>query len=252
MSTLLSLGSLVAATACGAGHRAPATNALPSATPAATRPADAAPQGAAQQGGAQQGAPQQGGAQQGAAGVLSRFAAQKLIVFPAQGVAAADPLGWRTNAGGEKVLLASLDAGLEAALGERGLANQWVFPPAMQRAARRNPTYVTDPATIRALAPVRAVLRKPEDMLSEPFASQLRSLAGVSDARYAFIPLELRIEQTPNATTGRAVLQVAVVDARGSRVVWAGEVAGEALPSYAPGVLGSLVRRVADLVVPRT
>ncbi|HEX4932262.1 MAG TPA: hypothetical protein VFV33_03730, partial [Gemmatimonadaceae bacterium] len=97
-----------------------------------------------------------------------------------------------------------------------------------------------------------AVIRRPDDMLGEPFASQLRSLAGVSDARYAFIPLELRLEPVPDAATGRAVLQVAVVDARGARVVWAGEVAGDAHPAYAPGVLGSLVRRVADLVVPRS
>jgi len=238
VSTLLSLGSLVAAAACGGSHRAPAISAPPPASSPATVPASESTRAGVQQ--------------QAAAGILSRFAAQKLIVFPAQGVAAADPLGWRASAGGEKVLLASLDAGLEAALGERGLSSQWVFPPAMQRAARRNPTYVTDPATIRALGPVRAVIRKPEDMLSEPFASQLRSLAGVSDARYAFIPLELRLEPIPNETTVRAVLQVAVVDARGSRVVWAGEVAGDALPAYTPAALGSLVRRVADLVVPRS
>ncbi|HEX4934845.1 MAG TPA: hypothetical protein VFV33_16760, partial [Gemmatimonadaceae bacterium] len=122
VSTILSLGSLVAATACGGGRPGPVVR--PS-------PPDAAPTALAR---ADQ--------QQSAAGVLARFAAQKLIVLPAQGVLAADPLGWRTSSGGDRVLLASLDAGLEAALGERGLGSQWSFPPALQRAARRNPTYV--------------------------------------------------------------------------------------------------------------
>ena len=248
VSTLLSLGSLVAATACGGGHRSPAVGAAPQASP----PVSETPRRAPATDSVSADARPVSGVQQGGGAILSRFAAQKLIVFPAQAVAAADSLGWRASAGGDKVLLASLDAGLEVALGERGLSSQWVFPPAMQRAARRNPTYVTDPSTVRALGPVRAVIRKPDDMLSEPFATQLRSLAGVSDARYAFIPLELRLEPIPNGTTGRAVLQLAVVDARGSRVVWAGEVASDAFPAYAPGVLGSLVRRVADLVVPRS
>lgn len=184
------------------------------------------------------------------AGVLRRFAALNVIVLPTQAVATGDAMGWRASSGGERVLIAALDAGIEAAMGERALTT-WVFPSALQRAAKRNPTYVTDPSAVRALDPVRAVIRKPDDSFAEPFATQLRSLVGVSDARYALIPLELRLEPLPNGTSGRAVLQLALADARGSRVVWVGEVAGDPHPSYGPAVLASLARRVADLVVPR-
>lgn len=256
VSTLVSIASLAAAAACSGGKVAPPPTPLP-ASPDATRAderlpqRDSTPRVTAGASVPPQGTPK-GDQQATGAGLLARVAAQTLLVFPAQAVAPADPLGWRAASGGERVLLASLDAGLEAVLGERGLSHQWVFPPALQRAAKRNPTYVTDPTAVRALGPVREAAKKPDDPLPEPFASQLRSLAGVSDARYAFIPLELRLEPVPNTTTGRAVLQLAVVDARGSRVVWIGEVASDAFPSYAPAVLGSLVRRVADLVVPVT
>lgn len=252
-STLVRAGSLIPAVcfavACGAKTTPPPVTTAP--TPAtATSPAGAS-------------ATAGEGAERGAvapnAGVLRRFAALNVIVLPTQSVSSGDALGWRGASGGDRVLIPALDAGIEAALGERGLTT-WVYSSALQRAARRNPTYVTDPSAVRALEPVRAVIRKPDDSFAEPFATQLRSLAGVSDARYALIPLELRLEPIPNATTGRAVLQAttgravlqaAVVDARGSRVVWVGEVAGDAQSSYGPAVLASLARRVADLVVPR-
>lgn len=242
-STLVRAGSLIPllclAVACGGAKQTP--------QPVSTAPAPAtAPPSA---GASAIPATEQGAASPNA-GVLRRFAALNVIVLPTQSVASGDALGWRAASGGERVLIPALDAGIEAALGERGLTT-WVYSSALQRAAKRNPTYVTDPSAVRALEPVRAVMRKPDDSFAEPFASQLRSLAGVSDARYALIPLELRLESIPNASSGRAVLQAAVVDARGSRVVWVGEVAGDAHASYGPAVLASLARRVADLVVPR-
>lgn len=196
-------------------------------------------------------APAPAGVPAASAGQLNRFAALKVMVLPAQAVVGEDRLGWRTAAGGDKALLAAVDSGIEAQLGGRGLATIWIFPPALQRAARRNPTYLTDPATMRALDPIRVALRKPNEPLAEPFASQLRALAGVSDSRYAFVPLELRFEPMSDGTAGRALLRSAIVDARGAQVVWVGEVAGDPLPAYAPAALASLVLRVADLVVPR-
>jgi hypothetical protein len=186
-----------------------------------------------------------------AAGQLSRFAALKVMVLPTQGVIATDSLGWRTAGGGDKALLAALDLALADSVGARGLSSQWIFPPALARSASRNPTYVTDPATIRALDAVRVALRKRDEPLAEPFASQLRALAGVSDARYAFVPLELRFESILNGASGRAALRSAVIDARGAQLVWVGEVYGDPAPQFAPGVLASLAQRVADLVVSR-
>jgi len=184
-------------------------------------------------------------------GQLARYAAVKLMVLPAQAVTGDDRLGWRGTAGGERALLASLDTLIESTLAERGLASLWLFPPALARSARRNPTYLTDPSSMRALDAVRVALRKPNDPLAEPFASQLRALAGVSDARYALVPLELRLDPVVDSPGGRAHLRLAVVDARGSQVVWVGEVAGEAQATFGPSVLGSLATRVAGLAAPR-
>lgn len=183
-------------------------------------------------------------------GALSRFAALKVMVLPTQSARSADSAAWRA-AGGDRGVRAALDSALEAALGGRGLATLWVFPPALTRTARRNPTYVTEPSAIMALGAVRAGLRKPEEPLAEPFASQLRALAGVSDSRYAFVPLELRRDALPDSTTARLVLQAAIVDARGSRVVWVGEVGSDPFPKGAPPPMPALVPHVADLVIPR-
>ena len=182
---------------------------------------------------------------------MARFAALKVMVLPTQSLIAVDSLGWRATAGGDKVVLATLDRELESSIGERGLATLWAFTPALVRAARRNPTYLMEPAAMRALDPVRLAIRKPDEPLAEPFASQLRAMGGVVDARYALIPLELRFVPIPPGTTGRAVLRSAVVDARGAKIVWVGEVGGDPSANFGAEVLASLARRVADLVVAR-
>jgi hypothetical protein len=185
------------------------------------------------------------------AGQLSRFAASKVMVLPTQIVVAADSMGWRAAGGGDRALLAALDVALADSLGARGLNALWIFPPALTRAASRNPTYLTDPAAMRALDAVRAAMRKRDEPLTEPFASQLRALAGVSDARYALVPLELGFASILNGASGRATLRAALVDARGAQLVWVGEVFGDPASQYAPAVLASLARGVADLVVSR-
>ena len=184
-------------------------------------------------------------------GSLSRFASLKVMLLPLQGVRTEAVPAWQQEAGAAGALARSADLAFEAALGERGLATLWVFPASMERAARRNPTYITDPYQLRAGMAVRAAMRKPTDPLAEPFASQLRALAGVSDSRYAVLPLELRFEPTPSGNAGRPRLQVAAIDARGAQVVWVGEVIGAESPAYSAAVLSDLAVRLADLVVPR-
>ena len=104
---------------------------------------------------------------------------------------------------------------------------------------------------MRALDAVRVALRKRDEPLAEPFASQLRALAGVSDARYALIPLDLRFVPNGPGSSGRAALRLAVVDARGAQLVWVGEVAGDPSSTFGSEVLASLAQRVSDLVVSR-
>lgn len=186
-------------------------------------------------------------------GQLARFAPLKVMVLPAQSVQADSLPAWRNTATVDKALLAALDSAVEGALNQRGMQTAWVYPAALQRSARRNPTYLTDPYIMQALDPVRQALKKPQDALSEPFASQLRALAGVNDSRYSLIPLVLRFEPSGIAAQGqvRAVLRSVVVDARGAQVVWVGEVASEPQATYSAAVLASLAQRVADLVIPR-
>jgi hypothetical protein len=173
------------------------------------------------------------------------------MVLPTQAVGGDDRLGWRAQAGGERAVLDMLDRAIESELSGRGLATQWIFPPALVRAARRNPTYVTDPYALRSLDAVRLAERRPQDQLSDPFASQLRALAGVSDVRYALVPLDVRAESAVQDAPLRAVLRVAVVDARGAQLTWLGAVAGDSLREFTPATAAVLARRLADLVVPR-
>ena len=80
--------------------------------------------------------------------------------------------------------------------------------------------------------------------------SQLRGLAGVSDARWALVPLELGFV-SDGAKGARVRLVLAVVDVRGSQVLWGGEVVGDASTEYSFAAIVSAVQRAADLVVPR-
>jgi hypothetical protein len=184
-------------------------------------------------------------------GALANLASLRMMVLPTQALALSDPFGWRAQSGGERAVLDTLDRAIEAALGGRGLASQWTFPPALLRAARRNPTYVTDPYTLRAMDAVGVAIRRPGTPLVEPFASQLRALAGVSDSRYALIPLDIRADAATAESAGRAILRLAVVDARGARLTWVGELAADSARRFTPRVAADLARHLADLIVPR-
>lgn len=182
-------------------------------------------------------------------GVLSRFSTEKLIVLPLQGLAASDPLGWRQLAGTELVFIPRIDTLFENELTGRRLGAKWSFATALSRSARRNPTYLTDPYAIRGIPAIVAHLRKPENPLTEPFSSQVRGLAGVSDARFALVPLDVRFDSV--AGGGRAAMRLALVDTRLAKVTWWGEVQGAPQEVYTKAVIDDLVQRVADLVILR-
>jgi hypothetical protein len=178
---------------------------------------------------------------------LNSFAAMPLIVLPTQRVV--DALGWGAKAGVPRVLLASIDSSLEAVVREKGITS-WVMASALARTARRNPTYATNPADIRAGDAVRFLERQRDENIPEPVASQLRTLAGFHDARYALIPVEVRFEAGSATGTGRAIIRMAVLDVRGSRLVFIGDIAGSDAPDYTPTLGAAVARRFADLVVP--
>lgn len=184
-----------------------------------------------------------------AAGALNRFAAEKVMVIPAQEVVALDPLAWKAKAGADKALLLRVDSTLEAGLRDRGLS-AWVYAPALVRAVKRNPTYLTDPYQVRAAGPVRVALRAREPWVLEPLSSQLRGLAGVTDAAWALVPVDVAFVRDASGG-GRAVLSLAIIDVRGAQVRWAGSVTGDAVPDYEFSTIASAIQKAADLFVPR-
>jgi hypothetical protein len=180
---------------------------------------------------------------------LNSFATMPLIVLPAQGVRAGDAMGWAAKVGERRVFLASIDSALETAVKAKGLSS-WVLASDLARTARRNPTYATNPADIRAADAVRFLERKRDENIPEPVASQLRTLAGFHDARYALIAVVVRFVPGNASGTGRAVVRMAVLDVRGSRLVFIGDIGGNDAPEYTPEIGAALARRFADLVVP--
>jgi hypothetical protein len=182
-------------------------------------------------------------------GQLERYAGSKVMVFPVQSLPIVEPSSWRAALGTPNALLASADTAIETAITGRGLGGLWIFPPALQRSAKRNPTYLTDPYVVRVAPAINASVRKRDTPIPEPAASQIRALAGVNDARYALVPLELRFGRV--GEEARAIMRLAVVDARLTQVVWMGEILSAPRAQYSFEMIEELAQRAADLVVVR-
>jgi hypothetical protein len=180
---------------------------------------------------------------------LNSFASMRLIVLPAQGVRTGDAMGWAAKTGERRAFLATVDSALETAVKAKGLSS-WVLASDLARTARRNPLYATNPADIRGADAVRFLERQRDENIPEPVASQLRTLTSFHDARYALIPVEVRFEPGSASGTGRAILRMAVLDVRGSRLVFIGDISGSDAPEYTPEIGAALARLFADLVVP--
>jgi hypothetical protein len=164
-------------------------------------------------------------------------------VLPVQRLRASVP-EWSDKIGDQRAYLSTLDDEIAFAVRERGLRGQWAFPADLARSARRNPGYTVDPYTI-ALDPLKPVERDPDKLLGEPLAGQLRAFAGLFNARYALVPVELGL--VPDSSGGRATLHVVVVDTRGARLTWKGDVSGDGVKNFTPAVAAGLAGRVADL-----
>ena len=156
---------------------------------------------------------------------------------------------WGDKLADRRAYLSSVDDEIAFAARERGFRGKWAYPADLARAARRNPTYATDPYTI-AIDPLGPVEKDPSKIIGEPLAGQTRALAALFDARYVLIPVELRF--APENDGGRATLHLVVVDARQATLLWKGDVTGDAVASFSPAVAADLAGRVADLfTVPR-
>ena len=187
-------------------------------------------------------------ADQGAAGtargVLAPLASDALIVLPLQALrlTVAD---WTSAVGDERAYRGAVDDEFAFAVRERAFKGKWAFPEELARSARRNPGYAPDPYTI-ALDPLAPVERDPDKIIGEPLAGQLRAFAGLFNARYALVPVELRV--VPDAGGGgRATVHLVVVDTRAAKITWKGDVSGDVARSFSPAIAAGLAGRVADL-----
>lgn len=176
-------------------------------------------------------------------GALATLASEALAVLPVQTLRVSVP-EWADKVGDQRAYLSTVDDEIAFAVRDRGLRGQWAFPADLARSARRNPGYAPDPYTIAvdALAPVE---RDAERIIAEPLAGQLRAFAGLFNARYALVPVELRL--VPDASGGRATLHLVLVDTRAARLTWKGDVSGDGVNSFTPAIAASLAGRVADL-----
>lgn len=177
---------------------------------------------------------------------LAPFAAQKLSVMPVQLLRAdtASPLKpaeWAT-------VRREIDDSIGTALSERGIGRKWAYAADIDRLAKRNASYVSDPYALGASG-LRGRALKPDDPAPPVLVNNLRSLVALGDSRFALVPAELSFEG--HGADARAVLRVVLVDGRGGTVLFAIDVVVPAGAKFDAPHIGGLAQRVADLVVSR-
>lgn len=178
---------------------------------------------------------------------LAQLAAQRVIVTPSFGLVTGDALGWSAQIPKSREYLRLLDDEIAAALAERGLKSQWIYPADLVRAMKGSPTYAVDPYTLGV-----GVLRNSGIVsgtrLGDPLATQLRTMIALQDdARAVIVPAELRFEKEPTGQ-GVAVLRVALLDGRLGDVRWIGSVRSDPADKLSRAVLSSLAAHLADLI----
>jgi hypothetical protein len=170
------------------------------------------------------------------------------MILPVQAATGGAGLPWASD--GMAPARAQLDSTLERLIRERGLASSWALASDLVRTARRNPDHATSPTEIRAGYAVRLLERRRDADIPEPMASQLRMLGGFHDARYALVPVEVQYAAGTASGTGHAVLRVAVLDLRGSRLVFIGDIVGPDGPASMDAANAGVAGRFVDLIVP--
>jgi len=181
---------------------------------------------------------------------LSGLSAQRIVLLPTYSIRVMPGLSWSASSIGSPInVQRTLDADLLAALDERGLRKRWIFPDDLQASFKRNPSYAADPFAL-AEESLRSPALNIEQRLSEPLASQLRTLVALhEDARLILAPVEVRFE--PAGPGGRAVLRLVLVDPRLSRPTWIGEVVSDSAAAFGPVISASLASKLANLVAIR-
>jgi hypothetical protein len=138
--------------------------------------------------------------------------ATRMLVLPAQEVSGApETRAWLTR----------FDSVLTGRLEDGGIGPEWAYARDAIRYARSNPTYISNPLAMGAQL-LKGSKIKAGTPLPEPFASRVRALVAIANARQAIVPVVVRIDSTTTPRTAK--LQLMFVDAILSRVEWMGTV----------------------------
>ncbi len=107
--------------------------------------------------------------------------------------------------GRRTALLAAANAQLDTALRRDAREVTWMGLEEQRRAARRNPTLGVDPDRLGT-----AYLFDPSvDRVPDPLWAGVRTLAAVTDARFALVPAAVRIAGTPDSLVATYVVVIA-------------------------------------------
>jgi hypothetical protein len=177
---------------------------------------------------------------------LERMAGQEIVVLPVQYLSATDTLGWQQRIPNRAAFLAAFDDQIESALSARGLARAWTFGSEVERSSKLNSILMTDARSLSAEWLRGRVL--PEQAVRDPLASQIRGLVGLKGQRYALLPVELRLENR-GVGMGVATLRLMLIDSRMAKILWVGEVSGDAMKTLSPALTASVATHFADLVL---
>jgi hypothetical protein len=144
--------------------------------------------------------------------------------------------------------IVALDDSIASALTARGLGTTWTFAPAITAVAKRNGGLAGDPHALAA-GGLQRLVKAGDDPVSEPLASQIRTLVALREGRYVILPAAVRFTPMPGGVRGALVAYL--IDSRTARIVWSGEVPSGISTRFAPAMAGSIAQRLADLVVAR-
>jgi hypothetical protein len=179
---------------------------------------------------------------------LGGIAGQPLLIAPVQTIKIAPELAW-TALPKTADILASLDRALTDTLRERVRNQEWVYADALVASSKNNPTYAADPHSL-SIQMLKAPKLQVAQRLTEPLATQLRTMIALHEGRLVLIPVELRFDKIPTGGA-RPVLRLVMVDPRLSDVRWIGDVVGADLPTFSTAFTASLAASLADLFAAR-
>jgi hypothetical protein len=178
---------------------------------------------------------------------LAVMTGRKIIVLPARYLLEGDSMGWAAQIPDAAQYLASFDAELAFALGDRGLKTKWVMSAKLAGEYRRNQDYMADPYELAADFLRYPGPKKPIEYLPDPLAGELRSTQAVNDkAEYVLFPIEIRFVPVVGGG-GQAVLRAAILDPRRLKTYWMADVYSDIEVKFTPALLTSLAEHLANL-----